>query len=124
MDERFSVWQFFPDGSYEKVRDHVPADEAFKGFKHYTTSVGARIGTTVRVIITDSGDQINAEWKHGEGIVFPPAPSTRTKEYQCQDCGIRIVVEGDLVPAEPILCQRCDPAFASLLDNKHHRVQR
>lgn len=40
---------------------------------------------------------------------------------KCKECGFSIRVEG---PPEqlimPELCQRCDPAFASLLDNKHH----
>lgn len=71
-DEIFSVYQFFPDGSYERVREWVPVEEAMKGFQHYTTSVGARLGTTVRVIVVDVGDCIVAEWKHGEGVVFPP----------------------------------------------------
>ena len=68
----FSVCQFFPDDSYEYVRRFVSAEEALKAFQHYTTSVGAQIGTTVRVIITDGGDCVTAEWKFGEGIVFPP----------------------------------------------------
>jgi hypothetical protein len=42
-----------------------------KAFKHYCTSVGAKMGTTNRVIITDSGDCTNAEWVFGEGLVFP-----------------------------------------------------
>lgn len=68
MNDKFSVFQFFPDESYEEVRNNVSAEEAAK---HYTTSVGAKMGTTVRVIITDSGDYINFEWKYGEGVVFP-----------------------------------------------------
>jgi len=71
----FSVCQFFMDGSYEYVRRFVDAEEAVKASKHYTTSVGARIGTTVRVIITDAGDCIAFEWKRGEGVVFPPKES-------------------------------------------------
>jgi len=67
----WSVCQFFMDGSYEYVRHHVMAEEAVKAFRHYTTSVGARIGTTVRVIITDGGDCISMEWEHGKGITFP-----------------------------------------------------
>ena len=39
---------------------------------HYSTSVGAQIGTTVRVIITDGGDCIAWEWIRGQGVVFPP----------------------------------------------------
>lgn len=62
----FSVCQFFVDGSCEYVRE-----EAVRAFGHYTTSVGARFGTTRRVILTDGGDCVNFEWKYGEGIVFP-----------------------------------------------------
>lgn len=68
----FSVCQFFPTGDYEYVRRNVPAEEAVQAFKHYTTSVGARMGTTVRVILTDSGDCVNAEWEYGKGVVYPP----------------------------------------------------
>jgi hypothetical protein len=74
----FSVTQFFADGSYETVRKFVSAEEAVKAMQHYCTSVGARLGTTVRVIITDGGDSCNMEWVHGEGIVFPPELVGRT----------------------------------------------
>lgn len=76
MSELFNVCQFFEDNSYEYVRRNVPPEEAVKAFSHYRTSVGARIGTTVRVIITDQGDCIAAEWKYGVGITFPPRPAT------------------------------------------------
>jgi hypothetical protein len=65
----FSVCQFFEDGSYEYVRRFVSAEEAVKAAIHYTTSVGARMGITKRVIITDGGDCINWEWKDGK-IVY------------------------------------------------------
>lgn len=49
--------------------------------------------------------------------------------YHCTECGRPIVIEGrpDQMPdmgkeGEPLLCQRCDPAFSSLLDNKHHQA--
>lgn len=71
-DERFSVYQFFMDETWERVRRFVPAEEAMKAAVHYTASVGAQLGTTQRVIITDSGDSICFEWKYGEGVVFPP----------------------------------------------------
>lgn len=67
----FSVYQFFPNGDYEQVRQFVSAEEAVGAFKHYTTSVGARLGTTTRVIITDGGDSTNMEWIYGKGITFP-----------------------------------------------------
>jgi hypothetical protein len=72
MEGEFSVYQFFKDDTYERVREFVSAEEAVKAFLHYTSSVGARIGMTVRVIITDDGDCTTAEWKYGEGIIFPP----------------------------------------------------
>jgi hypothetical protein len=67
----FSVCQFFPDGTYEYTRRYVPAQEAVTAFVHYCTSVGAKMGTTARVILTDGGDEINMEWKYEDGIVFP-----------------------------------------------------
>lgn len=69
MDE-FSVCQFFMDGDYEYVCRFVSPEEAVEKFRFYTTNVAARIGTTVRVIITDGGDCTNAEWVFGKGIVF------------------------------------------------------
>lgn len=68
----FSVCQFFEDGSYEYVRRYVSGREAVEAAQHYTTCVGARIGTTRRVIITDDGDCTHFEWKFGEGVVYLP----------------------------------------------------
>lgn len=75
--EEFSVCQFFQDGSYEYVRRFVTAEEAMKAFKHYITSVGALMGTTQRVIITDGGDFTNMEWLYGQGITFPAQEEIR-----------------------------------------------
>ena len=69
-DDRFNVVQFFPDGQYEYVRRNVTAKEAVAAAQHYTTSVGARMGTTVRVMVTDMLDQICFEWENGK-ITFP-----------------------------------------------------
>ena len=71
MSELFSVYQFFPDETYERVREGVGVEEAMRAAQHYCSSVGAQIGTTCRVIITDSGDSIVFEWTHGKGITFP-----------------------------------------------------
>jgi hypothetical protein len=73
MSEGFSVCQFFEDDSYEYVRRFVDAKEAVEAAKHYTQSVGARIGTTKRVIITDGGDATVFEWQFCKGITFPTA---------------------------------------------------
>lgn len=76
-DEKFSVYQFFEDGQYERVRYLVPLTEAMLTVRHYTTSVAARLGVTRRVIITDTGDLTCFEWIYGKGVVFPP-PETKT----------------------------------------------
>ena len=70
----FSVVQFFPDGTYERVREFVDAKEAVDAAHHYCSCVGARMGTTQRVIITDGEDFTCFEWKYGEGVLFPPRP--------------------------------------------------
>ena len=80
MEGEFSVCQFFPDGSYEYVRRNVSAEEAVTAVKHYTTSVGARIGITKRVIITDGDDCVNFEWEFGKGITFPPQSKGATND--------------------------------------------
>lgn len=71
-NETFSVVQFFADGTAEYVRRRVGAEEAVKAAHHYCHSVGARTGITRRVIITDSDDMTNFEWKYGEGVTYPP----------------------------------------------------
>jgi hypothetical protein len=75
--ERFSVYQFFADGSYEQVRELVPAEEAVRAAHRYTHNVAARLGTVERVIITDGGDDCCFEWKRGEGVTFPPEAKGR-----------------------------------------------
>lgn len=67
----FSVVQWFQNGEYEYVRRFVEALEAFNAARHYCTCVGARIGTTVKVMITDGGDHCVFEWNRTEGVVFP-----------------------------------------------------
>ncbi len=68
----FSVCQFFSDGSHEYVRRNVSAEEAVRAAHHYCHCVGATLGTTRRVIITDGGDFTTFEWKFGEGVTYPP----------------------------------------------------
>lgn len=68
----FSVYQFFPDGSYECVRRWVPPNEAVKAAMTYTSNVASKVGITRRVIITDGGYFTAFEWRFGEGVVYPP----------------------------------------------------
>ena len=74
MDDRdeYSVYQFFPDDSCERVVSFVSPEKAVHMAQRLTETVGARLGTTRRIIITDGGDYCVFEWKHGEGITFPP----------------------------------------------------
>lgn len=66
----FSVWQFFADGSQERVRERVDAEEAVNAANHYCNSVAAKLGFVGRVIITDGGDNCNFEWIRGKGVTF------------------------------------------------------
>lgn len=67
----FSVYQFFADGTYEEVHRHVDAATAFDRVRALIRSVGAAIGNTCRVIITDGSDLTTFECIYGEGIAFP-----------------------------------------------------
>ena len=70
-NNEFSVYQWFPDGSYERVRSFVSAEDAVSAAMFYTSNVAARIGVTQRVIITDGGDSVTWEWLKDKGVVFP-----------------------------------------------------
>lgn len=67
----FSVWQFLSDGTQERVRHLVSAEEAVKAAYLYTHNVASRMGITERVIITDGLDCCVFEWLKGKGVVFP-----------------------------------------------------
>ena len=98
-DELFNVCQFFPDGTYEYHSRNLPAKEAVEAMKRCTETVGARIGTTARVIVTDWQDCTVAEWQFGKGVTFPtpemrtaaPAPDQRNADkidgYDRDDLG-------------------------------------
>jgi len=71
-DELFNVVQYFSDGKWEELSHHVPAETAFERFRSATMSIGASIGTTASVLITDvKTESVCAEWRYGKGIVFP-----------------------------------------------------
>jgi hypothetical protein len=69
--ETYNVVQWFPNEVYEYVRRGVTLEEAWRAAQHYCTFVGAKVGTTVRVMIEDGGGSCVLEWKREEGIVFP-----------------------------------------------------
>lgn len=60
----FSVWQFFMDETSERVLQNVDARTTVEKAKALTLTVGGRIGTTARIIITDCHDNTCFEWKH------------------------------------------------------------
>lgn len=70
-EELFNVVQFFADDSYEYVLRNVDPERAVKQAKSLSDSVGGRLGTTKRIIITDGGDLTVFEWQFGKGVTFP-----------------------------------------------------
>ena len=75
MTNEFSVYYTSSEalGSITECEcKHVDADEAKKWFLHHSTNACAMAGFTARVIVTDAGDCIVAEWKYGKGITWPP----------------------------------------------------
>lgn len=71
MENEFSVYQFFEDDSCEAVSRFVACQTAIDVAIGLARSVGAKIGTTKRIIITDGGDFTSWEWVRGKGITFP-----------------------------------------------------
>jgi hypothetical protein len=67
----FSVYQWFADGSYEVVLKLVSDERAVRVAQQLTESIGAKIGITRQIMITDGGDSCVFEWKFGEGVTFP-----------------------------------------------------
>lgn len=67
----FSVYQFFSDDDYEEILRFVDPETAVLKAKALTESLGGRLGTTARIIITDGGDFTTFDWQHGKGVVFP-----------------------------------------------------
>jgi hypothetical protein len=74
LQGEFSVFQFFPDGSYEALRRFVDAKTAVEIARSYTlpTRPAVVAGIIQRVIVTDGDDYCCFEWKNGEGVTFPP----------------------------------------------------
>lgn len=109
-ESEFSVYQFFADGTYEKVVSFVGPEKAMQTVTALANSIGAKLGTTKRIIMTDGGDCINWEWKFGEGITFPLSEKTeeamtlldvREKIRKAlETAGIHVTGSG-MSPAEP-----------------------
>ena len=85
----FSVCQFFSNGEYEYFERFVPIERAMEAAHHCCTSVGARMGLTSRVIITDGSDAVNFEWTRREGVIFPPHLVSRVGEANTSTTGTK-----------------------------------
>ncbi len=77
--EQFSVRAYYDDGRRQYVRRFVSAQEACRTFQHYTSSRGARLASTVRVIIIDSSNCMVREWQFEQGVTFPPPRGSRKR---------------------------------------------
>ena len=70
--EYFSVYQFFVNGDYERVREWVPIEEAMAAARHYTNNVAVKMGITTCVIITDfwGSDGVRVEERGGDNMAI------------------------------------------------------
>jgi hypothetical protein len=129
----YSVFQFFPNDHYECVLRDVPVADAFACANHMATTVGAKIGTTRRVIITDGGDHTVWEWQYGIGLVFPVMPTQpphlkvhAPHKFDCAECGMHVIEFSGQTPTRCASCVHVPhwydhPEVAKILDPEHHR---
>ena len=75
--KEYSVYLWFEDGSYHRELQHVDMVTAVAKATSMCTNVGAQMGITQKVMITDGGDCSIFEWEHGKGIVHPPEEPAR-----------------------------------------------
>jgi hypothetical protein len=60
----YSVNVFFSDGSTLRVRENVAGDVATRVFDEHCHGIGAIVGTTRQVTITDESDRVHNNWVH------------------------------------------------------------
>ena len=77
----FSVYQFFPDGACERVRQFVGAREAVETAKSYSERPAARIGIIKRIIITDGGDYLRVRVEAWRGRHLSDAGKVRCEGW-------------------------------------------
>jgi hypothetical protein len=68
----FSLYWWDPEDYCHEEMRFVDAETAMKRAANLARGPASLLGIVKRIIITDGGDCTNFEWKHGEGIVFPP----------------------------------------------------
>ena len=73
MSNEYSVCEFFADDTHAYASRFVSMQQAVEQAMQLTRNVGARIGATTRIIVTDGGDDTVLEWQYGKGITWPTA---------------------------------------------------
>lgn len=69
MDEgKYSVCCHYDDGTTRYVERDVTVGVAVETFANVTTGIGAWIGSTQRVTVTDQHNVVSLEWKYGRGL--------------------------------------------------------
>lgn len=69
----FSVWLWFPDGTYMPEARYISAKDAVELSKRLTLRPAIATGIACqRITITDGGDNTNFEWTPKDGVTFPP----------------------------------------------------
>lgn len=80
MTEKFVVWSYFPDGTYEPDGPPVEGEAAIKRAQGIINSVGGRLGFVTEVRVVDRGDETVFHWTKEGGILFPtPEDCERAK---------------------------------------------
>jgi hypothetical protein len=70
--DEFSVYWYDASGFEHRELSFVSAKLAIHRTSALVESVAGRLGFIKRIIITDGGDYMNFEWKHSDGVTFPP----------------------------------------------------
>jgi hypothetical protein len=71
MSDEFSVYWWDRDGGQHEEMRFASVEQVMRAFGRLTMGPASRLGMVKRVIVTDGGDCICAEWKDG-ALTFPP----------------------------------------------------
>jgi len=67
----YKVWIFFRDGTHWLSADNLETGAAVECAFRQTQTLGAKLGTTRRVIIEDCLGHTSFEWQFKKGVTFP-----------------------------------------------------
>lgn len=71
LEEKFSVWIFFPNGEGLREVEQVMAGDAMGKLGEITRRPAVKLGVIVRAVVVDALDCTVAEWTAEQGYVFP-----------------------------------------------------